>query len=89
MLTIKRIEEVVTELNNIMFEQHKHNEIYLEWSSIGNENYLIKFLGIIIWHSEDDERLEVYEDVYEDLEVYLIRNIEKICNIVMTINVNP
>jgi len=75
-LTMEEIERSLRIFNADIYEQTEEvDEIYLDIMSDGNSR-LIKFLGIILWRSDEDER-DFIEDVgeYEPLEDYLRRQV--------------
>jgi hypothetical protein len=55
----------------------KAMEFTIEMQTNGDA-VLIKFLGHYVWHSEDDERQEIDEDIHENLDVFLRREINKL-----------
>lgn len=85
------IEYVVSSINDDIFtivEEQKH-DWWLNCSYEGTSNYMcIKFLGIIIWSTEDDDRefddeLDQYK---EDLETYLKKKIMELLGVLSTIS---
>lgn len=79
---IEQINRIITILNNEFF-QEDYNGKYSGYSpyTYSSDGYtcIVKFMGIDIWNSEDDER-EFYEDtnLYEPLEYYLRRETKKL-----------
>lgn len=70
METANSITKFITEINNELYDQTENDEVYLVFKSIG-QIFHIEFMGICIWDSEHDERIEIYEDIYEQLEPFI------------------
>lgn len=71
--------DLVADLNNEIFLNDNYSgfPIY-EFESTGEES-VIKYLGLIIWSSEDDEReYDDFGDDYEPLRGFLVRECQKI-----------
>lgn len=81
METLNNVGNIISHINDELYDQLEHDEIYLEMISVSPDLIIVKFLGIILWHSADDERQEIHEDIYEPLEPYLINE----CNKIMTL----
>lgn len=62
--------------------EREYSEYYLFHLSITTDGFstIVEYLGFTIWSSDDDERQEIEEDVYEPLEVFLKRKINEIYN---------
>jgi hypothetical protein len=73
--TIEKLIQMVERLNNAYYDQTEDDELIpFEFSSVGNHNHLIKFLDLVIWHSEDDDREYIDEqDTYEPLEPHICK----------------
>lgn len=77
--------DAVRELNLIIHEQiNMDDESQIPFLMHDTDGFssVIKFMGLIIWGSEDDERREE-DGIYEDMEIYLrrvIRDMLKSCN---------
>ena len=72
--------DTVERINNFLYEKLTEN-FYLEYPffvSYSSSGYAeaIEFLGISIWDSENDEREELPNGKYEDLEPYLRKKID-------------
>lgn len=77
METLNNIGKIISHINDELYDQLEHDEIYLEMISVGHMT-IIKFLGIQLWNSENDERQEIHEEIYEPLEQFLIDECNKI-----------
>jgi hypothetical protein len=85
----KEIIEAIADLNCEIYDQIENDYIYLEYST-NSFSDIIDFLGIQIWNSENDERRYIDEenDVKEDLEIYLRKEINKIIDELQKIKLN-
>jgi hypothetical protein len=80
---IKAVETINEEILEILeYEDDLYNFYGLCICSDGNMTY-IKFCGVSIWSSENDERKYIDEEecIYEPLETYLRREIKKVLNV--------
>ena len=81
------IVENVKKINSELIENDKYEEFLLKMTYSYHYSE-ISFLGIEIWNSEDDLELRtIVEDtgtsyIYEDLEVYLRREVNEKLNII-------
>lgn len=85
-MTIDMINRMIIDINIELYEQTEHDEVVLELRSVGTM-IVIDYLGIQIWNSDDDEREIIYEDIYEELEPYIIRKINKISRTLVNIQI--
>lgn len=85
MISLNSINDFIKEINYELYEQTEADEILAEVRSIG-DIIIIEFLGVRLWNSEDDERDEIYEDVYEELEPYIKNKINEIVKTVLNIH---
>jgi len=85
MISLNNINDFIKEINYELYEQTESDEILVELRSIG-DIIIIEFLGVRIWNSEDDERDEIYEDVYEELEPYVKNKINEIVKTILNIH---
>jgi len=83
----RKICEIVDNINVGLYEQLKNEDIYLEFISNG-DHHIIKFIGLHIWDSENDERDYIDEetDIKEDLEKYIKQIIEDFNKILQLID---
>lgn len=79
-MTVLELHIIIQSLNNEMYELHDNDEICLELRSIGSENCIIKFLGMQIWNSYDEDN-----DIDESLELIALLKI-RINNIITEIS---
>jgi len=74
--------KIVNRLNDELYDQNpiliSNYGIYLEFSSVGYSS-IIKFLDIVIWDEDNDERdFDESKNEYEPLKFFLIRKINDI-----------
>jgi hypothetical protein len=78
-MKFEEIIKAIERINDKLWEQTNDECIYLEYST--NYYYdFVKFLDMVIWSSDNDMRKYIDEenDIQEDLEVYLRREVNKI-----------
>jgi hypothetical protein len=90
-MLIKEVDDIVTDLNNLLFDQletkiKNPEEISLSFNSNGYI-VIVKYLGVTIWNSEDDGRKYDYDldDYEETLKSYLIKQVNLINNVIKEI----
>jgi hypothetical protein len=80
---MKSVQETVKEINNKLFDQCSLDEVqqdyfnYLEYTETPIGDY-IKWLGQYLWDSENDYREWISEDEQESLEDFLIKEMVKV-----------
>lgn len=85
MINIRAINNFILELNQELYEQTENDEIAVELKSIGHM-ISIEFLGVHIWNSKNDEREEIYEDIYEELEPFVRNKINELVKTILNIH---
>lgn len=80
---LKAVEEINDEINEQLFET---DEIKLSVYTDGN-GHCVKFCGIRIWHSDDDERkYDDEKDEYESFNIFFRRAVNEILFVMKKIN---
>jgi len=78
--TIQNMADLVEDINFKMYEIFGEDSYLYELSIETNStSSIIKYLGFVIWSSEDDEREYLEDkDEYEDLEIFLHKQIKMV-----------
>ena len=80
-----KFKDIAERINGYLYENHDELidlGVCCEYSSIGYQD-IFTFLDLVIWDSDNDERLYIDEiDEYEPLEEYIIKQINTICSLV-------
>lgn len=86
-----RINDVVTELAEQWYETLENKQISGDWPSpfsytLDGYCVCIKFMGIVLWDSDYDDReyLSEEEDEQEDLKTYLIKKLLQLSHDIST-----
>ena len=75
----KEVLDVITDLNDEMYERGGLEYITpFEFRCIGYGGYGVEFMGIMIWHTDNDVREWVDEDTREPFKKCFIREANKI-----------
>lgn len=92
-LKLNEIVDTVEDINEKIFDilEKKYKGSYFSSGlTVSTDTYVIivEFMGNQIWNSDDDEREEISEEVYESLYTYLVRKIKEICKALNLVNKN-
>ena len=87
MVKNKKVLKTISKINDEFWVQTENEEIYLDFHSNGMF-CLVKFLGVVLWNSENDERRYFDSDKLEDLEVYLRRKINSLIDEIQLFKLN-
>lgn len=82
-LKLNEIVNTVDTINEKIFDilEKECKEYFSAGLTVSTDTYVIivEFMGNRIWNSDDDERVETSDDVYEPLYNFLVRKIKYIC----------
>lgn len=87
MISLSKINTILSNMNDRIYDQIEDSEIYIKLTSIGNDQHIIEFLGIRLWSYADDDRMEIEEGVYEELEPFLYDKVDEVIRTVMTLDI--